>query len=96
MLSTLEIFMNDNNLKLQLSEALNQIQAAQKKALDNEKLVKKYISENNQLQEKNHKLFLENNKLKSQIETLTKELTENKNILITICNLLTVLDEVTK
>lgn len=96
MLSTLEIFMNDNNLKLQLSEALNQIQAAQKKALDNEKLVKKYISENNQLQEKNHKLLLENNKLKSQIETLTKELKENKNILITICNLLTVLDEVTK
>lgn len=96
MLSTLEIFMNDHNLKLQLSEALNQIQAAQKKALDNEKLVKKYISENNQLQEKNHKLLLENNKLRSQIETLTKELTENKNILITICNLLTVLDEVTK
>lgn len=96
MLSTLEIFMNDNNLKLQLSEALNQIQAAQKKALDNEKLVKKYINENNQLQEKNHKLLLENNKLRSQIETLTKELTENKNILITICNLLTVLDEVTK
>lgn len=96
MLSTLEIFMNDHNLKLQLSEALSQIQAAQKKALDNEKLVKKYISENNQLQEKNHKLLLENNKLKSQIETLTKELTENKNILITICNLLTVLDEVTK
>ncbi len=96
MLSTLEIFINDHDLKLQLSEALNQIQAAQKKALDNEKLVKKYISENNQLQEKNHKLLLENNKLKSQIETLTKELTENKNILITICNLLTVLDEVTK
>ena len=96
MLSTLEIFMNDHDLKLQLSEALSQIQAAQKKALDNEKLVKKYISENNQLQEKNHKLLLENNKLKSQIETLTKELTENKNILITICNLLTVLDEVTK
>ena len=96
MLSTLEIFINDHDLKLQLSEALSQIQAAQKKALDNEKLVKKYISENNQLQEKNHKLLLENNKLKSQIETLTKELTENKNILITICNLLTVLDEVTK
>ena len=96
MLSTLEIFINDHDLKLQLSEALNQIQAAQKKALDNEKLVKKYISENNQLQEKNHKLLLENNKLKSQIEILTKELTETKNILITICNLLTVLDEVTK
>lgn len=31
---------------------------------------------NKDLQEKNHKLLLENNKLKSQIETLTKELTK--------------------